>query len=295
MKGIILAGGSGSRLYPLTQTTSKQLLPVYDKPMIYYPLSVLMQFCIRDILVISTPMDTPNIKRLLGDGSRIGLNFSYAVQESPNGIAQAFVIGEHFIGDDDVCLILGDNIFHIGDQFKYINQVVVENLGKCATIFAYHVSDPGRFGVVEFDENLNAISIEEKPKNPKSSYAAVGLYFYPRDVTEKVKLLKPSPRGELEITDLNNMYLKKGRMRVAPLTRGSAWLDAGTPDSLMESSLYVQIIEKRQGLKMACIEEIAFNKGFISEPQLGGIINDMKPCKYRDYLTKVMGSIHELY
>ena len=294
MKGIILAGGSGSRLYPLTQTTSKQLLPVYDKPMIYYPLSVLMQFGIREILVISTPTDTPNIRRLLGDGSRIGLQFSYAVQEYPNGIAQAFFIGENFIGDDDVCLILGDNIFHMGDQFKYLKAEVVENLGKCATIFAYHVSDPERFGVVEFDENLNAISIEEKPRNPKSNYAAVGLYFYPKDVTKKVKLLRPSARGELEITDLNNMYLKERRMRVAPLTRGSAWLDAGTPDSLMDSSLYVKIIEERQGLKMACIEEIAFTKGFIDEAQLRFIINDMKPCRYRDYLNKIIDTKHEL-
>lgn len=295
MKGIILAGGNGTRLYPLTRTTSKQLLPVYDKPMIYYPLSTLMQFGIRDVLIISTPVDTPNIERLLGDGGRIGMKFSYAIQQLPNGIAQAFIIGEKFIGDEDVCLILGDNIFYMGDQFNLLKKEVFKNIGKRATIFAYHVSDPERFGVIEFDNDLNAISIEEKPRKPKSNYAAVGLYFYPNDVTQKVKTMKPSARGELEITDLNNLYLAEGRMRVAPMARGNAWLDAGTPDSLMDSSLYVQIIEQRQGLKMACIEEIAFSKGFIETSDMNRIISDMPNCRYKDYLIKVMEARHELY
>ena len=232
MKGIILAGGSGTRLYPLTKTTSKQLLPVYDKPMIYYPLSTLMQFDIRDILIISTPQDTPNIERLFGDGSALGLRIQYAVQPEPKGIAQAFTIGADFIGTDDVCLILGDNIFYMGEQFRWFQQEVVKNAGHRATIFAYHVSDPQRFGVVEFDDNLNAVSIEEKPQNPKSNFASVGLYFYPGDVVAKAKTLVPSARGELEITDLNNMYLSEHRMSVVPMRRGNAWLDAGTPKSL---------------------------------------------------------------
>lgn len=295
MKGIILAGGSGTRLYPLTLTTSKQLLPVYDKPMIYYPLATLMQFGIREILVISTPADTPNIRRLLGDGEQLGLSLSYAVQQKPNGIAQAFVIGADFIDGDDVCLILGDNIFYMGDQFESFGKEVAKNAGKRASIFAYHVSDPERFGVVEFDKNLRAVSIEEKPKAPKSNYAAVGLYFYPPDVVAKAKTLKPSARGEYEITDLNNMYLREGRMSVVPMKRGNAWLDAGTPDSLMESSQYVQIIEQRQGLKIACLEEIAFSKGFIDEARLNEIIAQMRPCNYRNYLTKVVESRHELY
>ena len=294
MKGIILAGGSGTRLYPLTLTTSKQLLPVYDKPMIYYPLATLMQFGIREILVISTPNDTPNIKRLLQDGSQIGLSLSYAVQEKPEGIAQAFMIGADFIGNDNVCLILGDNIFYMGDRFENFRKVVSENEGNNAAIFAYHVSDPERFGVVEFDKRLRAVSIEEKPKNPKSNYAAVGLYFYPPDVVAKTKTLKPSARGEYEITDLNNMYLMEGRLNVVPMGRGNAWLDAGTPDSLMESSQYVQIIEQRQGLKIACLEEIAFSMGFIDENRLNEIISKIKPCNYRDYLMKVVVSKHEL-
>lgn len=295
MKGIILAGGSGTRLYPLTLTTSKQLLPVYDKPMIYYPLATLMQFGIREILVISTPTDTPNIRHLLGDGEQLGLSLSYAVQQKPNGIAQAFVIGADFIGGNDVCLILGDNIFYMGDQFESFGKEVAKNAGSRASIFAYHVSDPERFGVVEFDKDLRAVSIEEKPKAPKSNYAAVGLYFYPPDVVAKAKTLKPSARGEYEITDLNNMYLNEGRMSVVPMKRGNAWLDAGTPDSLMESSQYVQIIEQRQGLKIACLEEIAFSKGFIDEARLNEIIAQMRPCNYRNYLTKVVESRHELY
>ncbi len=295
MKGIILAGGSGTRLYPLTKTTSKQLLPVYDKPMIYYPLSTLMQFGIRDILVISTPQDTPNIERLLGDGSNIGLSLTYAVQDAPNGIAQAFLIGADFIGNDDVCLILGDNIFYMGGDIQRFSSLVEENKGSKATIFAYHVSDPERFGVVEFDENLKAVSIEEKPRVPKSNYASVGLYFYPPDVVEKAKSLKPSARGEYEITDLNNMYLRDGRMNVVPMKRGNAWLDAGTPDSLMESSQYVQIIEKRQGLKIACIEEIAYANGFIDDVQMEKIISSLKDGDYKNYLKKVFQSAHELY
>ncbi len=295
MKGIILAGGSGSRLYPLTKTTSKQLLPVYDKPMIYYPLSTLMLFGIREILIISTPQDTPNIEKLFGDGSKLGLNISYAIQNEPKGIAEAFVIGADFVANDDVCLILGDNIFYMGGQLKGFKDEVEKNKGKNATIFAYHVTDPERFGVVEFDKDLKAISIEEKPSKPKSNYVSVGLYFYPSDVVEKARNLKPSARGELEITDLNNMYLQENRMNVVPMKRGNAWLDAGTPDSLMESSLFVQITEKRQGLKISCIEEIAFRKGFIDEEKMQALIDDQKDCDYKKYLEKVYGEFHELY
>ncbi len=294
MKGIILAGGSGTRLYPLTKTTSKQLLPVYDKPMIYYPLSTLMHFGIKDILIISTPVDTPNIEKLFGDGSKIGLNIQYAVQPEPRGIAQAFTIGADFIGTDDVCLILGDNIFYMGGQFPMFEAEVKKNTGKCATIFAYHVPDPERFGVVEFDKNLKAVSIEEKPKNPKSNYASVGLYFYPGDVVEKARTLKPSWRNELEITDLNNIYLKEGRMSVVPMRRGNAWLDAGTPDSLMESGQFIKIIEARQGLKIACIEEVAYTKGFINDEQMRALINELKSGTYKDYLQKVYEEKHEL-
>ena len=295
MKGIVLAGGSGTRLYPLTKTTSKQLLPVYDKPMIYYPLSTLMLFGIKDILIISTPRDIPNIEALFGNGSKLGLNIQYAIQNEPKGIAQAFTIGADFIGTDDVCLILGDNIFYMGDQFHSFKKVVDENQGKNATIFSYHVSDPERFGVVEFDKDLNAISIEEKPKKPKSNYASVGLYFYPGDVVEKAKTLKPSGRGEYEITDLNNMYLQEKRMRVVPMKRGNAWLDAGTPESLMESGVFVQIIEKRQGLKIACIEEIAYRRGFINDEQMENLINELSSGTYKDYLKKVYEEYHEIY
>ena len=296
MKGIILAGGSGTRLYPLTKTTSKQLLPVYDKPMIYYPLSTLMQFGIRDILIISTPQDTPNIEKLFGDGAWIGMNIQYAVQPEPKGIAQAFTIGADFIGDDDVCLILGDNIFYMGEQFHWFQDEVAKNAGNRATIFAYHVSDPWRFGVVEFDENLNAVSIEEKPKNPKSNFASVGLYFYPSDVVAKARSLTPSARGELEITDLNNMYLAEHRMSVVPMRRGNAWLDAGTPKSLMDSGNFVQIIEERQGLKIACIEEIAYRKNFIDHAGLMKIIDGLKDGDYKNYLIKVSNEDkHELY
>ncbi len=296
MKGIILAGGSGTRLYPLTKTTSKQLLPVYDKPMIYYPMSTLMQFDIRDILIISTPHDTPNIERLFGDGGNLGMKISYKIQQHPQGIAQAFTIGEQFINNQDVCLILGDNIFHMGEQFPWFRKTVQKNQGQRATIFAYHVSDPERFGVVEFDDKLNAVSIEEKPKNPKSNFASVGLYFYPGDVVEKAKSLKPSARGEYEITDLNNMYLAEHRMSVVPMLRGNAWLDAGTPKSLMDSSNFVQIMEERQGLKIACIEEIAYRRGFINKKQLTNIINELKDSDYKKYLIKVsMENKHKLY
>ena len=295
MKGIILAGGSGTRLYPLTKIISKQLLPVYDKPMIYYPLSTWMLFGRRDILIISTPQDTPNIENLFGRGEQLGLNIQYAIQNEPKGIAQAFTIGADFIGKEDVCLILGDNIFYMGEQFHTFRDEVAKNKGKCATIFAYHVNDPERFGVVEFDKDYHVVSIEEKPKNPKSNYASVGLYFYPADVVEKARSLKPSARGELEITDLNNLYLKENRMSVVPMRRGNAWLDAGTPDSLMESGAFVRIIEQRQGLKIACIEEIAYRRGFINEAQMKQLICQYKNSDYKKYLQKVYEEYHELY
>lgn len=304
MKGIILAGGSGSRLYPMTKTTSKQLLSVYDKPMIYYPLSTLMLFGISEILIISTPRDLPVIRDLFGDGTQLGLTLDYKVQEEPNGIAQAFILGEEFIKrksktddeDQDVCLILGDNIFYMGDQYHNFKREVQDNEGKNATIFAYHVSDPERFGVVEIEKDHKAISIEEKPVHPKSNYALVGLYFYPFDVVEKVKSLKPSARGEYEITDLNKLYLAEDRLRVVPMRRGNAWLDAGTPDSLMAASTFVQIVEKRQGLKIACIEEIAYRRGFIDDKQMLRLIDQLKDGNsYKQYLLKVYQEYHELY
>ena len=296
MKGIILAGGSGSRLYPLTQVISKQLLPVYDKPMIYYPLSTLMLFGIRDILIISTPQDTPNIEKLFGDGTKFGLQIRYAVQPEPKGIAQAFTIGADFIGNDDVCLILGDNIFRMLEALPEFKKEVDRNRGTRATIFAYHVPDPERFGVVEFDRNFKAISIEEKPKKPKSNYASVGLYFYPGDVVEKARQLVPSARGELEITDLNNMYLKEGRMSVVPMRRGNVWLDAGTPVSLMEASTFIGLIEQRQGLKIACVEEIAYRMGYIDDKQMIRLIEAMKDgSSYKEYLKKVYRERHEPY
>ena len=295
MKGIILAGGSGSRLYPLTQCVSKQLLPVYDKPMIYYPLSILMLFGIKDILIISTPQDTPNIEKLLGTGNDLGLNLSYKVQDNPNGIAEAFILGEDFINNEKVCLILGDNIFYIQSQMDSYRSIV-HNEDNAATVFGYHVSDPERFGVIEFDKNKKVVSIEEKPKKPKSNYAVTGLYFYPSDVAKKAKNLKPSARGELEITDLNKEYLKEDRLNVIPLKRGNAWLDAGTPDSLMESSQFVQIIEQRQGLKLSCIEEIAYRQGFIDKTQMQNLINRLKDgVPYKEYLKKVYEENHDLY
>ena len=296
MKGIILAGGLGTRLYPLTAAINKQLLPVYDKPMIYYPLSTLMLFGIRDILIISTPWDTPAIEKLLRDGRKWGLNVQYDIQAEPKGIAQAFTIGADFIGDDDVCLILGDNIFYMGEQMHSFRQAVQKNQGQRATIFAYHVSDPERFGVVEFDKDFKVLSIEEKPKVPKSNYASVGLYFYPKDVVQKARSLRPSARGEYEITDLNNLYLKEGRMDVVTMHRGNAWLDAGTPDSLMDSGQYIQLIEKRQGLKIACIEEIAYKRGFINDSQMLALIDELKDgLNYKNYLKKVYEENHELY
>lgn len=295
MRGILLAGGRGTRLYPLTKSTSKQLLPVYDKPMIYYPLSTLMLFGIKEILIISTPHDLPHIQHLLGDGSQFGLRLSYATQHDPEGIAQALVIGADFIGSDNVCLILGDNIFYMGAQFHEFIAKVHQNEGSNATIFAYHVSNPQRFGVIEFNEKLEAISIEEKPEQPKSNYVSVGLYFYPNDVVEKAKSLHKSARGEYEITDLNNLYLQEHRLSVVPMGRGNAWLDAGTPDSLMDSGVFVQIIEKRQGLKIACLEEIAYNQGFIDQEHLRALIAELSAGAYKDYLCKVLEDAHDIY
>lgn len=291
MKGIILAGGSGTRLYPMTQVLSKQLFPVYDKPMIYYPLSTLMQFGIRDILIISTPRDLPNIQALLGNGSDLGLTLHYAEQPKPDGIAQAFVIGADFIGDEPVCLILGDNIFYMGDQIRMLQNQVSPDCGNQATIFAYHVNDPERFGVVAFDENHYATSIAEKPVHPKSNFVSVGLYFYPTDVVHLARSLKPSARGEFEITDLNNLYLTAGRLNVVPMGRGVAWLDAGTPDSLMEAGSFIRIIEKRQGLKIACLEEIAYRQGFISRDRLYALSQRLPTGDYKRYLTKVCGEV----
>ncbi|MBE0661302.1 MAG: glucose-1-phosphate thymidylyltransferase RfbA [Bacteroidales bacterium] len=287
MKGIILAGGAGTRLHPLTMAVSKQLMPIYDKPMIYYPLSVLLMAGIREILIISTPVDLPHFERLLGDGKQIGCDFHYAKQEIPNGLAQAFVIGKKFIGNEKVALVLGDNIFYSSGLPKLLQQ---NNDPDGGVIFAYHVSDPHRYGVVEFDKHLKAISIEEKPQQPKSNYAVPGLYFYDNSVVEIAKNLKPSARGEYEITDVNKEYLKQGKLKVGLLSRGTAWLDTGTFASLIQASQFVQVIEERQGLKIGCIEEIAFRMGFIDTAQLEALAQPLLKSGYGEYLLEILRS-----
>lgn len=292
MKGIVLAGGSGTRLYPSTKGTSKQLIPIYDKPMVYYPISVLMLAGIRDILIISTPEDTPSFQRLLGDGHSIGVNFGFAVQPSPDGLAQAFIIGEDFIGNDDVCLVLGDNIFY-GQSFTKMlentRQDVASN--QKAVLFAYQVRDPNRFGVVEFDSAGNAVSIEEKPQNPKSNYAVTGLYFYPNEVVEVAKNVKPSARGELEITSVNQTFLERGKVKVQTLGRGFAWLDTGTADSMLEASNFIQTIQNQQGVRVAALEEIAFRKGWIDSRQLASLAKPMIKNRYGQYLDNLANGI----
>ena len=289
MKGIVLAGGSGTRLYPITKGVSKQMLPIFDKPMIYYPLSVLMQAGIKDILIISTPYDLPGFQRLLGDGSDYGVNFSYAEQPSPDGLAQAFIIGEEFIGDDCACMVLGDNIFHGNDFVPMLREAVRSaEEDKKATIFGYWVSDPQRYGVAEFDKDGNCLSIEEKPKEPKSNYAVVGLYFYPNKVVEVAKNVKPSARGELEITTVNQRFLSDGELRVQNLGRGFAWLDTGTHDSLSEASTFVEVIEKRQGLKIACLEEIAYINGWITPERIRELAQPMLKNQYGQYLLSLL-------
>ena len=289
MKGIVLAGGSGTRLYPITKGISKQLIPIYDKPMVYYPISVLMLAGIRDILIISTPDDLPAFRRLLGDGSNYGVRFEYAEQPSPDGLAQAFLIGEEFIGDDSVCLVLGDNIFHGSGLSKRLREAVsqAENNNQ-ATVFGYWVDDPQRYGVAEFDDNGNCLSIEEKPANPKSNYAVVGLYFYPNEVVQVAKTIKPSARGELEITTVNQRFLEAGHLKVQTLGRGFAWLDTGTHDSLSEASVFVEVIEKRQGLKIACLEGIAYRSGWITREKMEEEAQPMLNNQYGQYLLKVI-------
>lgn len=286
MKGIILAGGSGTRLYPLTKATSKQLMPIYDKPMIYYPMSVLMLAGIKEILIISTPEDTPRFEELFRDGSDLGLQISYAIQAKPEGLAQAFIIAETFIGKDSVCLVLGDNIYYGGGLSALVQKAAQRNNG--ATIFGYHVNDPERFGVVEFDESMKAISIEEKPQQPKSNYAVTGLYFYDNDVVEVAKQIKPSSRGELEITDVNQVYLDRGKLSVEIMGRGFAWLDTGTHESLLEASTFIETIEKRQNLKVACLEEIAYRMGYINRDQVIRMAQPLKKNQYGQYLLRLV-------
>lgn len=285
MKGIVLAGGSGTRLYPITKSISKQIIPVYDKPMIYYPLSVLMLAGIREILIISTPQDIKLYENLLGDGSELGIKLEYAIQPSPDGLAQAFIIGEEFIGNDNVCMILGDNIFYGFDFSRSLREAA--SLKDGAIVFGYYVNDPERYGVAEFDENGKVISLEEKPIKPKSNYAVTGLYFYSNDVIQKAKNLKPSARGELEITDLNRLYLEEGRLNLKIMGRGMAWLDTGTHDSLLEASNFISTIENRQGLKVACLEEIAFRNGYIDKKQLLNLAEPLKKNHYGQYLIKI--------
>ena len=293
MKGIVLAGGSGTRLYPITKGVSKQLLPIYDKPMVYYPISVLMQAGIREILVISTPDDLPSFRRLLGDGSDLGVRFEYTVQPSPDGLAQAFLIGRDFIGDDDVCLVLGDNIFHGADFVRLLEEAVrTVREERKATVFGYRVDDPERYGVAEFDREGNCLSIEEKPARPKSNYAVVGLYFYPNKVVDVAKKIKPSARGELEITTVNQVFLQDSQLKVQTLGRGFAWLDTGTHDSLAEASIFVEVIEKRQGLKIACLEEIAWRKGWIGDEQLRALAQPLARNQYGRYLLKLIETEH---
>ena len=287
MKGIVLAGGSGTRLYPITKGVSKQLLPIYDKPMVYYPISALMLAGIRDILIISTPADLPGFRRLLGDGSDFGVHFEYAEQPSPDGLAQAFLIGEEFIGSDSVCLVLGDNIFHGNGFTELLRQAVADASEGKATVFGYWVSDPERYGVAEFDAAGNCLSIEEKPKNPKSNYAVVGLYFYPNKVVEVAKHIKPSARGELEITSVNQEFLKDGELKVQVFGRGFAWLDTGTHDSLAEASIFVEVLEKRTGLKIACLEDIAFRNGWLSAEKLKQLAAPMAKNPYGQYLLRI--------
>ncbi|MGO3379683.1 MAG: glucose-1-phosphate thymidylyltransferase RfbA [Lactococcus cremoris] len=287
MKGIILAGGSGTRLYPLTRAASKQLMPIYDKPMIYYPLSTLMLAGIKDILIISTPTDTPRFKELLQDGSEFGINLQYAVQPSPDGLAQAFIIGENFIGDDSVALILGDNIYHGPGMSKMLQNAAAKEKG--ATVFGYHVPDPERFGVVEFDKDMNAVSIEEKPEEPKSNYAVTGLYFYDNDVIEIANSIEPSPRGELEITDVNKAYLERGDLSVELMGRGFAWLDTGTHESLLEAAQYIETVQRMQNMQVANLEEIAYRMGYITEEDVRTLAQPLKKNEYGQYLLRLIG------